>query len=133
MQEFRIKRTNQEDLIFTGELLASVDDHGRAGDSVVGLQLSLYHTRLKVYILAITVHDYRSSRPKILYGAVSFPTIENIHDFLLSKEGRGISDLVHLLLEKVAETEKTTLEGGQKIIPDLNGRADRYVRQPRQL
>jgi len=129
MQQYRIKRTNLDDLVFTGELLASVDDLGRTGDSVVGLQLVLYHTRVGVYVLAITVHDYRSSRPKILHGAVSFPNLEDIHIFLQSREGRGIADLVLLLLEEVARTGKHSVEPIQQTIPDHLGSMQAHLRQ----
>jgi len=129
MQQYRIKRTNQDDLIFTGEMLASVDDLGSTGDSVVGLQLALYHTSVGVYVLAITVHDYRSSRPRILHGAVSFPNLGDIHIFMQSREGRGIADLVLILLEEIAKTGRHSIEHRQQIVPDYPGSMQAHLRQ----
>ena len=130
MRKMRIKRTNQDDLVFTGKLLASVNDQRRVKDSLFGLQVALYQTRVKVYILTITVHDFRPSRPKTLYGAVSFAKMEYIHGFLLSKEGRGISDLVLLLLEQIARTDKPAEKGEFKIIPGQAGKTETSMRQP---
>jgi hypothetical protein len=122
MRKIRIKRTSQDDLVFTGKLLASVNDHRRVQDSLFGLQIALYQTRVKAYILTITVRDYRPSKPETLYGAVSFTNIKAIHDFLLSKEGRGISDQVLLLLEQIARTDKPAMEDEFKIIPGQAGK-----------
>ena len=130
MRKMRIKRTNQDDLVFTGKLLASVNDQRRVQNSFFGLQVALYQTSVKAHILTITVHDYRPSRPETLYGAVSFAKMKDIHDFLQSKEGRGISDLVLLLLEQIARTDKPAMEGEFKIIPGQAGKTETYMRQP---
>ena len=104
MKKIRIKRTDQSDLVFTGEKIATVNDLRNAGDTVIGLQLTLYQASVKAYILAITLQDKRNSRPNVLHGAVSFVSIEDVQEFLLSKEGRGIADLLLLLFKQVAET-----------------------------
>ncbi len=101
MRSVRIKRTNKDDLVFTGELLAMVDDQKYVRDRAVGLELSLYQTAVGKFILAITIHDYQPAKPESLCGAVSFSSIKDIFDFCQSREGRGIADLVLLLLEQV--------------------------------
>ncbi len=127
MQSFRIKRTRHEDLVFTGKLLASVDEKNRAEHSLVRLQLDLYQTIVKAYILSIILNDYRSSNVKTLYGAISFAKIEDIHDFILTREGRGISDLVHMLLEQITKTQNSfTEDSGQDFISEADGRNEPY-------
>lgn len=129
MRKVTIKRTNQDDLVFTGELLASVNDQRRVQDSLFGLQLALYQTRVNAYILSITVHVYRSSKPETFYGAVSFARMEDIHDFLVSREGLGISDLVLLLLEQISRTDNQEVQGGFKIIQVQADKKETYIRQ----
>ena len=130
MRKIRIKRTSQDDLVFSGELLAWVNDQRRVQDNLFGLQVALYQTRVKAYILTITVHDYRPSKPETLYGAVSFARMKDIHDFLQSKEGRGISDLVLLLLEQIARNDNPDMEGEFKIIPGQSGKTETCMGRP---
>lgn len=119
MEKIRVKRTNQDDLVFTGKQIATVNDQKKAENTVVGLQLTLYQTTVHAYVLAITLQDNREDRPKVLHGAVSFVTIEDVRDFLVSEEGRGIADLLMLLLEQAAETRFVPVENRQKIIPNF--------------
>lgn len=106
MRKIRIRRTNQSDLVFTGFLLAMVDDQKYVRDRAVGLELSLYQTAVGKFILAITIHDYQPAKPESLYGAVSFSSMKDICDFRQSREGRGIADLVLLLLEQLPREYK---------------------------
>lgn len=129
MRKIRIKRTNQSDLVFTGEQIATVNDQKKAVDTVIGLQLTLYQTTVKAYILAITLQDNRNAGPKVLHGAVSFVTIDDVHDFLFSEEGRGIADLLMLLLEQAARTRFPTAGDRQKIIPNFAPRGNTDLRQ----
>ncbi len=129
MRKIRIKRTNQKDLVFTGEQIATVNDQKKAEDTVVGLQLTLYQTTVNAYILAITLQDNRKAEPKVLHGAVSFVRIEDVRDFLLSEEGRGIADLLMLLLEQAAKTRSAAAEDRQKIIPNYAPKGNTDLRQ----
>lgn len=129
MEKIRIKRTNQSDLVFTGTQIATVNDQKKAEDTLVGLQLTLYQTTVNAYILAITLEDNREAGPKVLHGAVSFVTIEDVRDFLLSEEGQGIADLLLLLLEQAAETRFYVPGDRQKIIPNFTPRGNTGMRQ----
>ncbi len=129
MQKIRIKRTNQSDLVFIGEQIATVNDQKKTEDTVVGLQLTLYQTTVNAYILAITLEDNRKAGPKVLHGAVSFVTIDDVHDFLLSEEGRGIADLLLLLLEQAAKTQSAGARDQHKIIPNFAPRGNTELRQ----
>ncbi len=129
MEKIRVKRTSQKDLVFTGKQIATVNDQKKTEDTVVGLQLTLYQTTIRSFILAITLEDNRQNGPKVLHGAVSFVTIEDVKDFLLSEEGQGIADLLLLLLEQAAETEFSAVGDRQKIIPNFAFRGNTGMRQ----
>ncbi len=129
MQKIRIKRTNQSDLVFTGEQIATVKGQKKAKDTVVDLHLTLYQTKVNAYILAIILQDNRKDGPKVLHGAVSFVSFEDLRAFLFSEEGRGISDLLMLLLERAANTQLFTEKDRQKIIPNFAPRGNTDQRQ----
>ncbi|MFP4108167.1 MAG: hypothetical protein ACLFTF_06610 [Desulfonatronovibrio sp.] len=129
MERIRIKRTNQKDLVFTGKQIATVNDQKKTEDTVVGLQLTLYQSTVNAYILAITLEDNRQTESKVLHGAVSFVTIDDVRDFLLSEEGQGIADLLLLLLEQAAKTRFFVSEGRQTIIPNFAARGNTGMRQ----
>lgn len=129
MRKIIIKRTNQDDLVFTGEPIASVKGQKKAEDRVIQLQLTLYQTRIKAYVLGITLHDSRVLGSEPLRGAVSFITIDDIHDFLLSEEGRGIADLVLLLLEQVVEARLFPDSEKQLVVSNFTMRANTGLRQ----
>lgn len=119
MQKITIKRTGKDDLVFMGEQVATVNDQKDHEGSMINLQLSLYRAALGVYVLSITLADNSASKSSILHGAVSFTDIEDINDFLLSEEGRGIADLLLLLLEQASETRKSSSSRSQRIIPNF--------------
>ncbi|SDB52006.1 hypothetical protein SAMN05660653_02587 [Desulfonatronum thiosulfatophilum] len=110
MQEYRIKRMNLDDLVFTGVMLASVDDENRTVNSSTRLQLALYHTVAGAYILGIILSHNGISEEKVFNGAITFASLEDIHLFLLSEEGRSIADLVYLLLAQLIEPEEEVAE-----------------------
>ncbi len=122
MRKIIIKRTDQSDLVFTGEKIATVNDQRNAGDTIIGLRLTLYHTSIETYILGITLQDSREFKPNVLYGAVSFVTIDDVREFLLSKEGRGIADLLLLLLRKALKTSFPPEETDRNYPEFLSGR-----------
>lgn len=130
MQEIRLKRTKHEDLVFTGELLAEVIDLDPDGFRTVGLKLALYQTRVGAHILAVTVHDYRTSGSKIFYCALSFSSVKGIYDFVISREGLGLADSVLLLLDQAAKTAKPAINRRQQFIPDQAARGQSYPRHP---
>lgn len=106
MQKIRLKRTGRDDLVFTGALLATVDDQGRSESSFNWLKLSLYQTSTKAYILGFTLHRYSSAGHKNLSSAVAFASMEDIRDFLCREECQEITDLLEILLKQATKTKK---------------------------
>ncbi len=106
MQKIRLKRSDRDDLVFTGTLLASVDDQYRNESNFSWLKLSLYQTSSKAYILGVTLHRYSSTGLKNLCSAVAFTSIEDIRDFLCRDECRDISELLDILLKQATKTKK---------------------------
>ncbi|MFW5730812.1 MAG: hypothetical protein ACOCV7_04110 [Desulfonatronovibrionaceae bacterium] len=119
MQTIRLKRTGKHELVFTGEQIATVNDQKDYQGSTVNLQLTLYRASLGVYILSITLEKNFNSSQSILHGAVSFADIKDINDFLLSEEGRGIAELLLLLLEQASELRQSSASESRRIIPNF--------------
>ncbi len=103
---------NLDDLVFTGVLLASVDDQNRTQNSSTRLQLALYQTLSEAYILAITLHHNHEGAAdgKTFNGAITFASLDDIHLFLMSEEGRAIADLVMILLDQVVQPQRETAQ-----------------------
>ncbi|GAB6058091.1 hypothetical protein [Desulfonatronum parangueonense] len=115
MQEYRIKRMNLEDLVFHGVLLASVDDENRTVNCSTRMQLALYRSAADAYILGIILRHSGDLEEKVFNGAITFASIEDIHLFLLSDEGRSIADLVYLLLAQLIEPEVDAVEDRKRM------------------
>ncbi len=98
MREIRIKRTDKEDLLFTGKILAKADDLKSSEKGETGIQLVLYQTRVRALVLAISVHGPGSDS---LHAAVFFSSVRDIHEFSRSREGRGLAHLIYPLLEQL--------------------------------
>jgi hypothetical protein len=111
MQSIRLKRTGHDDLVFSGVLLASVDDQGRSESSFSWLKLSLYQTSTRAYILGVTLHRYSSSGYKNMSSAVAFASIDDIRDFLCHEECQEISELLETLIRQAIKTRKALKKG----------------------
>jgi hypothetical protein len=119
MQNIRLKRTGQDDLVFTGVLLASVDDQGRSETSFSWLKLSLYQTSTRAYILGVALHRYSSSGYKNMRSSVAFASIDDIRDFLCNEECQEISELIEILLRQAIKTKKALEKGNYPNIQSL--------------
>lgn len=106
MQKIRLKRTKRDDLVFSGVLLASVDDQDHGGSDFSWLKLLLYQTSTRAYILGVTLHWYSSSGRKDLSSAVAFDSIEDVREFLCREKCRYIAHLKDNLLKRAAKTKK---------------------------
>ncbi|SMP71262.1 hypothetical protein SAMN06295888_11789 [Desulfonatronum zhilinae] len=107
MQAIRLKRTCRDDLVFTGVLLSSVDEQDRCETSFSGINISLYQTSTKAYILGITLHRYCSLGHENFSSTVAFDSIDDILDFMCHEECQDISLLVEILLKKANQTIKS--------------------------
>ena len=110
MQVIRLKRMNHPDLVFSGELLASMDIQQTTANIPIRLQLSLYKTGVERFILAVVLRYSPSSEPKTFHGALAFDSFAAIRDFLDSEDGRGLSDTAGLLLERTAHAPRSAME-----------------------
>ncbi|WP_052813153.1 hypothetical protein [Desulfonatronum thioautotrophicum] len=106
MQTIRLKRTGREDLVFSGMVLASVDNQDRNESNFSWLKLSLYQTSSEAYILGLTLHRYSPAGVNNLCSAVAFHSIEDIQEFLVQEKCRDISALVHKLVKEAVKTRK---------------------------
>jgi len=104
MQKIRLKRTNHEDLVFTGKLLSSVDDQDRNASNFSWLKITLYQTSTSAYILGITLHRYNSAGLNNFSSAVAFDSIQDLRGFAKHKKCRNISDLLDILLKQATKT-----------------------------
>jgi hypothetical protein len=107
MQQIRLKRMNHPDLVFSGELVASIDDQRMTANIPTRLQLSLYKTAVGRFILAVVLHHLPSSEPKIFHGALAFESLASIRDFLAGSDGRDLSDPVGVLLEQTGHAPQS--------------------------
>ncbi|PTN37170.1 hypothetical protein [Desulfonatronum sp. SC1] len=109
MQEIRLKRMNHPDLVFNGDLVASVDDQRMTASIHTRLQLSLYKTAVGRFILALALHHFPSSEPKTFHGALAFDSFATIRDFLASEDGRALSDTAGQLLERTGHAPRSAM------------------------
>ena len=110
MQVFRLKRMNHPDLVFSGELIASIDNQQTTANIPMRLQLSLYKTAVERFILAVVLRYSSLSEPKNFHGALAFDSLAAIRDFLGSEDGRGLSDTAGLLLERTGHAPRSAME-----------------------
>lgn len=103
MQKIRLKRMNHPDLVFSGDLVASVDDQRKLANIPTRLQLALYKTAVGRFILSVVLHHYPSSEPKIFHGALAFDSFADIRDFLASEDGRGLSETAGELIKQASQ------------------------------
>ncbi|MFW5722623.1 MAG: hypothetical protein ACOCWT_04930, partial [Desulfohalobiaceae bacterium] len=104
MNKHRLQRTNAEDLTFSGQRIATVNDRYRPGNHTSWLDLALYRTELGSYVLGTTLHIFEEPNRSKLSGAVVFATGRELIDFLQA-EGKDLGGLLDSLVERAARVD----------------------------
>ncbi len=103
MKEYAVKRNGKEELVFSGDLLVSLDDREWMGVTPNWWELSLYRSSVGKYILASTFHINYPSRRK-LHGAICFSSAEAVREYLLH-DCNGPSMIAEALLARAARRD----------------------------
>lgn len=103
MKEYAVKRNGKDDLIFSGELLVSIDDREWMGVTPNWWELSLFRTSIGKYILASTFHVNYPSRRK-MHGAICFASATAVRDYLLH-DCNGPSMIADALITRAARRD----------------------------
>lgn len=112
MEEIKLKRNGKEELIFTGELLVSMDDRHLMGANPNWWELAIYKSTTGKYILASTFH-LNYPRRKDMHGAISFTTPEGIREYLV-RECNGPALIADTLLTRAGRRDSAFYTGPQK-------------------
>lgn len=110
MQKIRLERSDRDDLVFTGRLVASVDNQEKDDASFRLLKLALYKTSRNAYIIGIVIHGYSSTGPEYFTTALAFDSLDDIRDFLCCDESIQIASSLNALLRKAVTLEKITMK-----------------------
>jgi len=103
MQTVSLKRNGKEDLVFTGELLVSLDDRELMGVTPNWWELKLYKTTVGKFILSSTFHINYPSR-RTLHGALSFSEAEHVQHYLVN-ECNGPSKIADEFITRAAKRD----------------------------
>jgi hypothetical protein len=81
MYEIHLRRNGQEDLVFVGQALVTLDDREWLGLTPNWWELSLYRTDNGSFVLGSVFHR-NYPRGKTLYGALGFESMESLFRYL---------------------------------------------------
>ncbi|SIN99487.1 hypothetical protein [Halodesulfovibrio marinisediminis] len=104
MQTVSLKRNGKEDLVFTGELLVSLDDRELMGVTPNWWELKLYKTSIGKFILSSTFHINYPSR-RTLHGALSFSKAEHLQHYLVN-ECNGPTKIADEFINRAAKRDQ---------------------------
>ncbi|GFM32237.1 hypothetical protein LN040_07995 [Desulfovibrio subterraneus] len=125
MREYSVKRNGKEELVFTGDLLVTLDDREWMGVTPNWWELTLYKTSVGKYILASTFHINYPGRRK-MHGAISFSSAEAVRDYLVH-DCNGPSMIAEALLARAARRDEAFRF---KPVPVSNIRAFTLIPRP---
>ena len=103
MQTVSLKRNGKDDLVFTGELLVSLDDRELMGVTPNWWELKLYKTSVGKFILSSTFHINYPNR-RTLHGALSFSEAEHVQHYLVN-ECNGPSKIADEFITRAAKRD----------------------------
>lgn len=114
MQSVSLKRNGKEDLVFTGELLVSLDDRELMGVTPNWWELKLYKTSIGKFILSSTFHINYPNR-RTLHGALSFSEAAHVQHYLVN-ECNGPTKIADEFINRAAKRDNAfqTLLSNQK-------------------
>ncbi|MEZ0576155.1 hypothetical protein [Halodesulfovibrio aestuarii] len=114
MQTVSLKRNGKENLVFTGELLVSLDDREVMGVTPNWWELKLYKTSIGKFILSSTFHINYPNR-RTLYGALSFSEAEHLQHYLVN-ECNGPTKIADEFINRAAKRDNAfqTILNNQK-------------------
>ena len=104
MNKLRLQRTNAQDLTFSGERIATVNDRYRPGNHSSWLDLALFRTEVGSYVLGTTLHIFEEPDRRKLSGAVVFSSGRELIDFLQA-EGKDLGGLLDSLIERASRVD----------------------------
>ncbi len=104
MKKHRLQRTNAQDLTFSGERIATVNDRYRPGNHSSWLDLALFRTEVGSYVLGTTLHIFEEPDRRKLSGAVVFSSGRELIDFLRA-EGKDLGGLLDTLIERASRVD----------------------------
>ncbi len=81
MYEIHLARNNQEDLIFTGQVLVTLDDREWLGLTPNWWELTVYRTEHGAYVLGSVFHR-NQPRGVTLHGALAFENLDSLFRYL---------------------------------------------------
>ena len=81
MYEIHLMRNGQEDFVFVGQALVSLDDREWLGLTPNWWELTLYRTEDEFFVLGSVFHR-NYPRGTTLYGALSFESLDSLFHYL---------------------------------------------------
>lgn len=81
MYEIHLMRNNQDDLVFTGQALVTLDDREWLGLTPNWWELTVYRTDVGTFVLSSVFHR-NYPRGTTLYGALSFESLDALFHYL---------------------------------------------------